>query len=303
MGQLTRAQLKALWVLLYKPIQSDYADLFDSFFNLLEDDNVITNAKLAEVAQNIIKGRVSAGAGNVEDLTVADIRAMVIDGFSTTETDEDTTTLTASSTTIQEFTGSTTQTIQMPVVSTLVLGRMFKIINNSTGILTVNSSGSNLITTITAGLTKYFTCVKVTGTDETSWAVNDFGGSAYTFIGGLEETSGTVKIATDLNLNDDITLRRYTEQEAGSSLTLSSILGSINGHKYGEQVTRIQATTDEIILNHIYGCSIRLKSNYKIRISDLPMGSTQVVAGVDTNELWVTSGHATLPNGVIMIGI
>ena len=77
MGQLTRAQLKALWVLLYKPIQSDYADLFDSFFNLLEDDNVITNAKLAEVAQNIIKGRVSAGAGNVEDLTVAQVRTLL----------------------------------------------------------------------------------------------------------------------------------------------------------------------------------------------------------------------------------
>jgi hypothetical protein len=40
-------------------------------------DNSITNAKLAQVAQNIIKGRVSEGAGNVEDLTVAQVRTLL----------------------------------------------------------------------------------------------------------------------------------------------------------------------------------------------------------------------------------
>jgi len=148
------------------------------------EDNSITNTKLAQIAQSIIKGRVSSGTGNVEDLTIADIRAMVIDGFTTTATAAGTTTLIVSSTAIQEFTGVTTQTIQMPVVSTLILGRTFKIINNSTGILTVNSSGSDLIATINPGITKYFVCVKVTGTDETSWAVNDFGASG----GGISDT-------------------------------------------------------------------------------------------------------------------
>lgn len=141
------------------------------------DANSITNAELAQIAEGRIKGRISTGTGNVEDLTIAQVRAMVIDGFTTTVTAAGTTTLISNSTYNQEFTGTTTQTIQMPVVSTLVLGRTFKIINNSTGILTVNSSGSDLIDTIAAGITKIFTCVKLTGIDKTSWTVNDFGAS------------------------------------------------------------------------------------------------------------------------------
>lgn len=40
-------------------------------------DNSITNAKLAQVAQNVIKGRVTAGTGNVEDLTVSQVRELL----------------------------------------------------------------------------------------------------------------------------------------------------------------------------------------------------------------------------------
>ena len=43
----------------------------------------------------------------------------VINGFTSTATAAGTTVLTATSTGIQEFTGSTTQTVTMPVVSTL----------------------------------------------------------------------------------------------------------------------------------------------------------------------------------------
>lgn len=35
----------------------------------------------------------------------------------------------------------------------------------------------------------------------------------------------------------------------------------------------------------------------------LPTGSTQANAGAGVDELWVTSGHATLPNNVVMIGV
>lgn len=34
----------------------------------------------------------------------------------------------------------------------------------------------------------------------------------------------------------------------------------------------------------------------------LPSGATQVAAGAGTGELWVTSGHASLPDGVVMQG-
>jgi hypothetical protein len=40
-----------------------------------------------------------------------------------------------------------------------------------------------------------------------------------------------------------------------------------------------------------------------INMDDLPSGATQVAAGAAADELWVTSGHATLPDNVVMRGV
>lgn len=94
-------------------------------------------------------------------------------GFTTTATADGTTTLDVNNTYNQEFTGTSNQTVVMPVVSTLTTGRPFKLINSSTGILTVNSSGGNLITTIAAGATAILECVLITGTGASSWSVEN----------------------------------------------------------------------------------------------------------------------------------
>jgi len=90
-------------------------------------------------------------------------------GYTTTATAAGTTTLTAASAYKQYFTGTTTQTVVMPDVTTLALGRSYEIVNNSTGALTVNSSGGNLITTISSGITGVVTCIAITGTTAASW--------------------------------------------------------------------------------------------------------------------------------------
>ena len=92
-----------------------------------------------------------------------------------------TTTLSVTSDRYQEFTGTTTQTIAMPAVSTLVLGDKFTIINSSTGALTVNSSGGNLIATVPAFMTVTLNVILITGTTAASWKVTSkisVGGSA-----------------------------------------------------------------------------------------------------------------------------
>jgi hypothetical protein len=94
---------------------------------------------------------------------------LLLGGYTTTATAAGTTTLTAASTTTQFFTGTTTQTIALPVTSTLVLGAAFSIHNNSTGDLTVNSSGGNLVATITPNTTCLLTCILITGTTAASW--------------------------------------------------------------------------------------------------------------------------------------
>jgi hypothetical protein len=92
-------------------------------------------------------------------------------GSTSTATAAGTTTLTASSSTVQVFTGTTTQNVVLPVTSTLKIGRMFEIVNNSTGAVTVKSSGSNTIAVLPASSYAVFKCALITGTSAASWNV------------------------------------------------------------------------------------------------------------------------------------
>jgi hypothetical protein len=125
----------------------------------------------------------SAGTKDVF-VTYPASRAMPLSQFSysTTATAAGTTTLVASSNYLQYFTGATTQTIVLPVTSTLSLGWSYHICNNSTGNLTVQSSGANTIATVIPGTTIHVTCILVTGTTAASW---DFG------ITDFENRTGT----------------------------------------------------------------------------------------------------------------
>ena len=97
-------------------------------------------------------------------------------GFTSTATAGGTTTLTNTSSYYQLFTGSTTQTIVLPVTSTLQTGWTFHICNNSTGILTVNSSGGNLVLAVPVGTTVMYTCIGTTLTTAADWeaGITDF---------------------------------------------------------------------------------------------------------------------------------
>jgi hypothetical protein len=90
-------------------------------------------------------------------------------GYTTTATAAGTTTLTVSSNYRQFFTGTTTQTIVLPVTSTLVTGIAYEIENNSTGLLTVNSSGGNLVGTVPAGVCAHAVCIGTTLTTAADW--------------------------------------------------------------------------------------------------------------------------------------
>jgi len=95
-----------------------------------------------------------------------------LEGYTTTATAAGTTTLLVGSTELQFFTGSTTQTVLLPVTSTLVLGQTFKVINNSSGVVTVQSSGGNAIQAQAASTTAFYTCILTSGTTAASWSVS-----------------------------------------------------------------------------------------------------------------------------------
>jgi trimeric autotransporter adhesin len=68
--------------------------------------------------------------------------------FATTAVAGATTTLTVSSAQNQVFTGTGSQTVVLPVVTTLRNGFFFRIMNAATGTITINSSGGNTLTTV-----------------------------------------------------------------------------------------------------------------------------------------------------------
>lgn len=96
----------------------------------------------------------------------------MLSGLATTPTAAATTTLTVTSKRVQVFTGSTTQIVALPVVSTLPqIGFSFVVINDSSDDVTVNSSGGNAVQVIAAGHRAIIFCVALTGTTAASWTV------------------------------------------------------------------------------------------------------------------------------------
>lgn len=134
-------------------------------------------------------------------------------GTTFTTTAAGTTTLTVSSNNQQVFTGTTTQTVVLPVVSTLTLGMRYKIMNQSTGAITVNSSGGNLVVTVAAGTNSTITCVSLTGTTAASWYVDSSGASSVP-VGNI--TGLGTGVATFLATPTSANLASAVTNETGS---------------------------------------------------------------------------------------
>jgi hypothetical protein len=169
-------------------------------------------------------------------------------GWTTTATAAGTTTLTNTSTTQQEFTGTTTQTVVLPVTSTLALGWAFEIINNSTGSLTVNSSGGNLVGTVTAGTTVSIVCRLTSGTTAASWDFDIAGFATETGTGSVvRATSPTISSATlaaSLNVTATTQNINFGTSQTTGVLTIGNTAqtGTLTvGQSTVSQTTNIQA--------------------------------------------------------------
>lgn len=82
-------------------------------------------------------------------------------------------------------TGTTTHTIVLPDVTTLQIGWFFIITNDSTGSVSVQSSGLNGVQTIPANTTSLFQCILDTGTTNSSWIADFIGFGALTGSGSV----------------------------------------------------------------------------------------------------------------------
>jgi hypothetical protein len=144
-----------------------------------------------------ISGTLALGNGGTGSTTAPQANA-TLRGWTTTATAGATTTLTNASSYQQEFTGTLTQTLVLPVTSTLALGWAFEITNNSTGTVTVQSSGLNTIGTVVAGTTASLVCVAITGTTAASWDFDIDGFATETGTGSVVRATSPTLVSPAL---------------------------------------------------------------------------------------------------------
>lgn len=142
-----------------------------------------------------------------------------LNGFATTVTAAGTTTLTVASKQIQEFTGATTQIVALPVTSTLAAGHPYQIINNSSGNVTINSSGGNAVLVMAANTVAWITCVLNSGTTAASW------NASYLFDAGAGVLSitGTANQVIASASTGNVTLSLPQSIATSSAVTFGSV--------------------------------------------------------------------------------
>lgn len=215
-------------------------------------------------------------------------------GYTTTATAAGTTTLTATSTYLQYFTGSTTQTVQMPVTSTLSLGWSFHIVNNSTGNLTVNSSGGNLIGTVLPGTTAHITCVDITVTTAAGWdfGYTDFGSATGTGSVVLSDKPSIVS-ASAITAGTQNTYALTVGNSSSSDFTIGSdgtyvYLQSWGGRtlRLNDQGNPIEPRTNVKIYSQT-SLSGAVSTSYALGLSNNNTGSADFTVGSDASFVYV----------------
>lgn len=125
----------------------------------------------------------------------------VTQGLTSTVTATGTTTLTVSSNYQQYFTGTAIQNVDMPVTSTLTVGQSWLIVNNSTLVVTVRSSGGNNILAMPSGTNALITCIAQAGTTAADWNAEGVSG-----VAGVDSITGTANQVTASSPTGAVTL-------------------------------------------------------------------------------------------------
>jgi len=118
-----------------------------------------------------VTGTLDFANGGTNSTTVSQALARLTP-IATTVTSATTVTLTNTSATYQIFTGSTAQTIILPVTSTLETGWQFSLCNNSTAPLTIQTSAGTALFTGPVGCTTMCKCIATGSTAVTDWEAN-----------------------------------------------------------------------------------------------------------------------------------
>ena len=243
-----------------------------------------------------ISGLTSSGANL--SLPVIDNIKM---GYTTTATAAGTTTLTVASNYRQFFTGSTTQTIVLPVTSTLVTGIAYEIENNSTGTLTVNSSGGNLVGTIPAGVCAHAVCIGTTLTTAADWDWDYISTSAITGTGAnVLATSPTITTPTIDTITSAAATALTLKSAGTTALTISTSQAATFASTVADSVAILRPLVSGTAVASTSGTSIDFTSipSWVKRITVMFNGVstsgtsiTQIQLGTGGTPTYTTTGY------------
>ena len=233
-----------------------------------------------------------------------------IEGYTTTVSSATPIVLTVASAQLQYITGTTAQTVTMPVTSTLAsisggTTQSFTIVNLSTQTVTVNSSGGNLIVSMVAASQAVLTCILNTGTTAASWS-SDYALNAAGVASGqgtvnqvlVNGTSGSAQTgALTFTLPQSIATTSPVEF---ASVQFSGNNGLIDSN--GNEILTLNPIASAVnnfqIQNNITGhgpilSAVGSDSNINIAINTKGTG-TLFITSTNTQPLTITSG--TGPN-------
>lgn len=146
--------------------------------NLLKDEVIAVETILGTTLTNPATPNVSATSLMARDANGNVKINTIVENFTTTVTAAGTTTLTATSSPLQQFTGTTTQNVVLPSATTLSVGYQISVLNRSTGSVTVKNNGGTALVTITANSQTTFTVTDISTANGVWDASTSSGGSA-----------------------------------------------------------------------------------------------------------------------------
>lgn len=283
----------------------------DTWGTKLNTDLDAIDALLGGTGAQKAKPNLDEGLWKINGTAVAATAAQLnaLTSYQAIATAAGTTTLTATSPGLTVFTGTTTQTVVLPDVTTLTLGRVFTIINTSTGTVTVQSSGGNAFTTVLSGMIAQFVVVSLTGTTTASWAQVFEGSTARTGSGGLvfavnpslagplSSVTATLTAGTNAqgqgqitSTTDVVVVTTTAANPSGVTLPASSV---------GRRVTVVNRGTNPINIYPISGSQIdALGTNAAF---SLPVNSI-VEFNCVSATLWYSNAYPVIYGGTITGG-
>lgn len=231
-----------------------------------------------------VTGTLPIANGGTGKTTATEAYANLI-GYTTTVTSASAVTLTVSSSYLQFFTGTTAQTVTLPVASTLALGWSVELVNNSSATMTINSSGANLVLSLGAGLTATVTCILNSGTTAASWHAEYSSFDNITGTGSVVFSNSPTLVTPALGTPASGTLTNCT------GYTTANLSGTVAATQGGTGQTTY-AVGDLLVGG---------ATNTLTKLADVATGNALISGGVGVAPSWGKIGLATHVSGTLPV--